>query len=571
MNQVIKNLIKDFVDSEEISESDIAKNFENFCIFSVVSIEHRGNFSIEDISMGNTEGIDGLAIIVNGSLVTTIEEIEDLVKRNNYLEASYIFIQAKTSNKFDGADISNFFNAIKDFFSEKPTITQANEIRRAIQLNKKIWEYIPKMIKEQPICNIYYITTGKWQDDRSLLSRIEKHKSELDNLSLFEKVNFTPCGAKEIQQLYLETKRSTSCKFIFDSSISLPVEKDVEEAYSGIVEFNEFKKIIMDENGKMKDVFYENVRNFLGENIAVNIGIENTLKNKEFDIFCLLNNGVTIVADSKVSKGKEFYIENYQIVNGCQTSYVLFENKNLIGIEQINIPLKLIITEDEDIRNKIIVATNSQTAIPKEQLEAFTEFQKDLELYYDYIEPEDAKLFYERRQKQYRNKNVSRPRIVTIREQIKTFTSMFLNQPHLASGYFSKVYNNNKGKMFKESHKFYPYYISSLAMYKLEHLFKTRDLDREYRVARYHILMILRMLITNGIENIPRFNSKKMDKYCEKIKNTLLNNNKTKEYFNKSLEILDSIESIDLGDQKTLYTSENTRKLKEKIEQLISN
>jgi len=564
MNAIIKNLIKDFLKSEEIESHDDAKNFENFCNFSIVSSEYKGDFSTEDISMGDAQGIDGIAIIVNGNLVTSTEEIDDLVSGNNFLEASFIFIQAKISTSFDGAGISNFFVSINDFLSDEPKSIQSSEIKKAVALKDKIWEYVSKMTKGKPTCKIYYVTTGTWQEDRSLVARIDGHKSDLEKLSLFKNINVFPCGANEIQEYYLQTKRTTRCEFTFDKQIVLPVEESVQEAYFGIVKFEEFKKIISDDGDEIKDIFYENVRAFLGELNNVNKEIEATLKNKEFDVFCLFNNGVTIVANSKTNKGNKFFIENYQIVNGCQTSHVLFNNKSISGIEQIYIPLKLIITDDENIQSKIIVATNNQTSIPKEQLEAFSKFQKDLELYYQSEQNQRAKLFYERRQKQYRGKDVSRPRVVTIREQIKSFSAMFLDQPHTASGYFSKVYNNNRENMFIVGHKFNPYYISSFTIYTLESFFKTGKIDKKYRIARYHILMIFKMLVQKS-KIIPSLKSKKIEDYCEKIKIILLNTKKALKYFKKSIEILDSIPSININDQKTLYISENTAELKKKM------
>ncbi len=564
MNTIIKNLIRDFLKSEEIKSSDDSKNFENFCNFSIISSEYKSDFSIEDVSMGTTQGIDGIAIFVNGNLVTTTEEIDDLVSRNNFLEATFIFTQAKTSNSFDGADISNFFVSISDFLSDKPKSTQSAEIKRGISLKEKVWEHVSKMTKGKPACKIYYVTTGTWQEDKSLVSRINDHKSDLEKLSLFQKIDIFPFGANEIQQCYLKTKRATSCEFTFDKHIVLPVEESVQEAYFGIVSFAEFKKIISDDGDEIKDIFYENVRAFLGESNNVNKEIEGTLKNKEFDIFCLLNNGVTIVANSKTNKGNKFFIENYQIVNGCQTSHVLFNNKEIEDIDQIYIPLKLIITDNENIQSKIIIATNNQTSIPKEQLEAFSKFQKDLELYYQSEQNQKAKLFYERRQKQYRDKDISRPRIVTIREQIKSFAAMFLDQPHTASGYFSKVYNSNKEQMFISGHKFYPYYISSLTMYILESFFKTGKIDRKYRIARYHIIMIFKIL-SQKFKIAPSLKSKKIENYCDGIKKILLNTNTAFRHFKESIKVLNSVSSINIGDQKTLYTVENTEALKNKL------
>ena len=59
----------------------------------------------------------------------------------------------------------------------------------------------------------------------------------------------------------------------------------------------------------------------------------------------LLNNGVTIVADSISKTGDTFTIEDYQIVNGCQTSHVLCNFNNAGGpTGPIQIPVKLIVS-----------------------------------------------------------------------------------------------------------------------------------------------------------------------------------------------------------------------------------
>ncbi len=69
----------------------------------------------------------------------------------------------------------------------------------------------------------------------------------------------------------------------------------------------------------MRGLFYDNVRDFQGDN-PVNKEIDDTLKSDERDLFVLLNNGITIVAESLSKTGDIFTIEDYQIVNGCQTS-----------------------------------------------------------------------------------------------------------------------------------------------------------------------------------------------------------------------------------------------------------
>ena len=112
-----------------------------------------------------------------------------------------------------------------------------------------------------------------------------------------------------------------------------------------------------------------------------------------------MNNGVTIIAKTLRATANRFYIEDYQIVNGCQTSHVLFDRKEALD-STVMVPLRLIATKDDDVIASIIVATNRQTEVREEQLLALSSFQKKLEAFFSSFD-EAQRLYYERRSRQY--------------------------------------------------------------------------------------------------------------------------------------------------------------------------
>lgn len=555
MDRITKNLLEDFLMQFEIKSESESLDFEKFCNYSVLKNEFNNEFETEDISTGGNQGIDGLGIIVNNQFVNTVQEAEDIIKDAKLLEVIFVFIQSKTSSKFEGSEIGNFIFSIKDFFSETPSTVNTEEIKEKFAITQILFDNFSLMTKGNPLCKLYYITTGKWVDDKSLEAVINTNVKELKELNLFDDVLFNPCDAPKIQKLYRKTSEEVTTEFSFDEMVTLPKINDVDEAYLGIVKFEEYKKIITDENENIKNIFYDNVRDYLGEN-SVNKKIDQTLKDKKFDIFSILNNGVTIVADKKnSSKGKLFSISNYQIVNGCQTSHTLFNNKDLNDIQKITIPVKLIITQNEDIKSNITIATNSQTEIKEDQLVAFSDFQKNLEQYYKSFK-DDNKLFYERRTGQYNSEQgVTKTKIVTIKNQIKTFASMFLDMPHMASGYYGRLYKDVKDKIFKNDHKFNLYYTSSLAIYKIEKFIRNGNIDRKYNKARYHILMLFRM--TNQSEALPEFNSKKAEEYSDDLVNILIDEENLLSAFNSAIEVINN-SNIDINNQKLLYQKNTT-------------
>jgi len=68
-----------------------------------------------------------------------------------------------------------------------------------------------------------------------------------------------------------------------------------------------------------KSIFYENVRDWQEYN-SVNSEIKGSLESEPQKArFALMNNGVTIIAKTLRATGNRFHIEDFQIVNGCQS------------------------------------------------------------------------------------------------------------------------------------------------------------------------------------------------------------------------------------------------------------
>ncbi len=124
MDRITANLVKDFADSHGLSTVSESELFEHFANYSVLFAELSDTFEFEDIAVGGNGnvGIDGIAIIVNGTNVTSEQDAEAIVKANRYLDATFVFIQAKTSQSFDLGEIGKFLFAVNDFFADPPRL-----------------------------------------------------------------------------------------------------------------------------------------------------------------------------------------------------------------------------------------------------------------------------------------------------------------------------------------------------------------------------------------------------------------------------------------------------------------
>lgn len=520
MDQITKNLLANFVEEQALQQSSEQDAFEKFATYSAVFGEYSDEFNVEDAHVGgeNDTGIDGLATIVNGRLITDEDEIDDLLEINRYLDVTFVFVQAKTSRHFDAHDIGQFYFGVKDFFREEPTLPRNEGISAAAAVKDKILVNSASLTRGNPDCKLYYVTTGRWNQEANLVARINAEKGDLVDLNIFSEVIFTPIDASKLQNLYKSTRNRAAVTIQFENHITLPDIQGVSEAYLGILPGPEYLKLISDEAGNIrKSLFYDNVRDFQGGN-PVNQSIGKTIEEGNLDSFAVRNNGVAVVAKSLNKVGNRFSIEDYQVVNGCQTSHVLYNMRDRVT-EAIQVPLKLIVTEDENVTNAVITSSNNQTPVKEEDLQALSSFQKKLEDYYNTFEG-DKVLNYERRSKQYSDVvGIEKVRIISIGYQMRFFAAMFLDEAHRAGRYPATLLKQIGGRIFVDDHYPDPYYTSAYAAYKLEWMFRNNVLDREYRTFRYHLLMAVRRILQS--DPPPWFNSRKIETYCEGINEAL--------------------------------------------------
>jgi hypothetical protein len=568
MDRIVSRLVEDLLSIQEIASENPEKDFERFVNFSIISKEFNRSFDIDDTLTGNGDdtGIDGIAIIVNGQLIQSKEEIDFLLISNSFLEVTMVFIQSKTSNHFDTRDMGIFVMGVKDFFSETPGLRRNSEILSFVELSEYLFSKASQF-RSNPKCKLYYVTNGNWENDGNCLAVINTTKDDLLRTNLFSDVIFAPVGANEIAKYYRETKNIVTTTFIFQDKVPLPDLPNIKEAYYGILPLSEFKKILLDENDNMRNIFFDNIRDFQGFENPVNTSIESTLTGDTPELFTVLNNGITIVASSLRPSGKNFTISDYQIVNGCQTSNVLYNHIKNATFNNFNIPVKLIITDNDDVKNRITIATNSQTAIKREQLKAMTDFQKKLEYYFLTFEG-DEKLYYERRSGQYQSdSSVVKSRIINIQNLIKSFSSMFYENPDRVTTYFGTIVKQNieneNPTIFNSKHTCLPYYTSALSFYRLDTLFRSKSIDTNYRKVKFFVLMLFRMLIINkSLERNFLNSEKKVNEYCKPIIDIINDKEQTIIYFQKTIEVI-KYSKLDINDKQFIKQVKFTDKLKE--------
>jgi len=279
MDRITGGLLAEFAKEFEINSLSEDKQFEHFATYVTVR-KHYSDSTFDPSSLvtgdsGDT-GIDGIAIIVNNNIVDEIDEIEELLSINGYLDVTFIFVQAERSSNFEGGKIGTFGFGVRDFFG-KGTLVKNDNIANARAIMNAIFAKSAKFTKGNPNVVMYYVTTGKWQGDQNLTSRYESEANYLRDTGNFKTVTFIPVGADQIQQLYYYTKNAITREFLFERKTVVPNITNVSSAYLGFLSAKDFLKIITNDNDEIiESLFYDNVRGYEGYN-DINKEIRDTL------------------------------------------------------------------------------------------------------------------------------------------------------------------------------------------------------------------------------------------------------------------------------------------------------
>lgn len=569
MEAVLESYLTDFCNLFNFIHEDEATKFEYFCNYIIIPKLEDSKEAIESVSIGTSgnPGIDGLSITVNDHVVTTKEEVDYFLNALGRLEVEFHFIQSKTSSTFSMADITSFFSCIKDFFQTKTSYGFNDETLRLHEIKEYIYSKSLKM-QDNPNLQVAFACTGQWFDDANLTAAIQSAKSELFTIGIFKDVIFKPYDRDLLKKSYRELRNSISRSINFEKHTILPKVSDVDEAYIGMLPGKEFLNLISnDQDEVLRNIFYDNVRDFQGFN-PVNSEIKTTIESREDkDKFALLNNGVTIVAKNVKKVGAVFTISDYQIVNGCQTSHVLYYNRKFID-DSVYIPIKLIVTQNYELMSKIIRANNRQTTISNEAFEILSPFHKYLEEFYaSQSKKHNLTLYYERRSNQYDSDKLQRSNYITISNQIKSVIAMYFNEPiNAGQRYFGELIQLYKSKIFLEKDLGYPYFISGLTLNLVERLFSENTIPKSYRRFKYHIIMLIRTILTQ--QEIPPFNSKKMEREGEEFVLKLIDEEILGNAVKEALRIID----VNLADPEIGFRNAHSNiKFVEKLIPKLSN
>jgi AIPR protein len=276
-----------------------------------------------------------------------------------------------------------------------------------------------------------------------------------------------------------------------------------QDSFLGVVALEDYLSFVRTEAGALREELFEsNVRDYEGSN-AVNEAIGLTLGTADNVEFWWLNNGVTVLGDRVDSPQQTLTISRPLIVNGLQTSYVLdrADQAGQLALARLKngLVVRVVVSVDEDARDRIIAGTNRQTQVPGPALYATQPLQRDIERFLAV-----HGWYYERRKNRYRNLKKPAKQRITIGLLAQALITLKLGQPDVARARPSTLLAQKDGysSVFPDNLDLNAYLVAIEVLKAVDEFLttdKAKEVLDEFTNARFYVTAgyaILRLRLT---------------------------------------------------------------------------
>jgi hypothetical protein len=466
---------------------------EFFEFFSAQEILKNEDLSTEEIQASITDGtrdggVDSFFLFLDGVFISNEDELEVEVKKSSQFEL--FLIQSSTESGFKEnkvISIGKTLNDIFDFSKNPEELQQLYNTSLCDKANKFRELYVNNASKFPKInINFFYINKSLDRPNSCVSIQASKIKESVEN-SIGKNCifNFNFVNASDLWEISSKSSIET-----FELTITASPISTTEKDAVCFVPLESYYKFITDEKGYlMKYIFESNVRDYQGK-VEVNTSIEQTLEQTDSDEeFWWLNNGITIICSNFRFTGSKLTIEDPQIVNGLQTSNMIFHyfSKQQNTTDNRHVLIRVINPIDSNSRDRIIKATNSQTAMLPAQLRATDKIQKDIEYYF-----EQNGLYYDRRKSFHKNQNRPLAKIIGISALSQAVHALLNAKPHESRARPASLIKDSKiyNQIFNDKYDM-QLYLNCAKIIKIIDQFMKSETAADYsKDLKYHLALL---------------------------------------------------------------------------------
>ena len=413
---------------------------EYFEIYTASEILKDYDLTYDDIiygivGSGGDGGIDSVFTFINGEHLKEDTSINTAQKSNRI---ELVIIQSKTSASFSEDSIIKFRESAQDLFNlgNNPDDFQSRYNSNLIDRVKLFRDAYSKLAKTFPklVIRYFYATQGN-EVHPNVEGKVPKLQEDITSMFGGVEFSFEFIGASQLLELTRNIPSTSRILEVTESPVSTAAG-----SYVCLVNLSNYYEFISDSGALARSIFESNVRDYQGS-VAVNTGIRRTLENRDSENFWYLNNGVTIITPRAVLSGKQLTIEDPQIVNGLQTSHEIYRHFSETDDQQEDnrsVLVRIICEENEEARDRIIRATNSQTSIPPASLRSSDEIHRNIE---DFLKANGY--YYDRKKNYYKNQGMPIASIISIPYMAQAMMAVILLKPDSARARPSTLINSD--------------------------------------------------------------------------------------------------------------------------------
>lgn len=478
------------------NDDNVFETFGNYVISSLLLEQEVEN--LNSVSTGLSQGIDGIVIIINDRLIT---EVKDLDKIGDFepINVKIAFIQSTIKNSFNEEKFRSFVDETIKFLAGETIIEPFSTIYN--KLLDESGPYIDRLVDTFDIQLFFLSGRTNFVGENDLIDaeKSKFNRNDIVNKCKIQKIEILQKGL--LKENYDKIAKFHKVSMAFESNVQLKPIEDVELSLLTTIKFKELKKLILTQSNNLKSrLFVENVRNFLDET-PVNLDIKKTLDNSNQRIFFpFINNGLTIMCD-KVErhpvKPDEYILTFPRIINGCQTTHMLYKKykEGLENIDDIEVVAKIISTDNQDLKKKIIYAANNQNSIDKD-LQSLNDFHEKVEQFYSGVENPSVKLYFERLRGQH--SQISPPYSkIDIETIARVYISAFLKEPDtMKSNAIKKIQQfQNGGLIFRDATSIADYYFCGILHYWMNYFLINNSISFNSKSMDMHVLLTCKLLL----------------------------------------------------------------------------
>ena len=534
--------VKRFVsDNPSLEGQDESEQFQMYSLFHLlkeyfVEWEDIVGGIVDD---GDDFGIDAIYSFVDGKIMNSIDDLED-----NFSDKSRVIIrivQTKKGSGFSEATLAKLKEGLEMIFDVSSETLKGNpKFNERAEIVRKLWEKFHTNKNDDVKIYIDYVCSG---DTKNANDKVQDKKR---NTEIFlrkmglksAKVNLI--GSGELHSLSI-SQGTYSKVLVAEGSIvhneESASEDDITDSmgtgeYILIVDGHKFFEFITDGQREIENrIFEANVRDYQGERKEVINNIKNTISSDKRSNFWRMNNGVTILASNISNRGNtKFRLENYQIINGCQTAFSIYETLSSGETGKFELVVKLIITKGAEIDLEVIQATNSQIPIEPIVFKAQSEIHIAIERY---LQDGINKIYYERRSNFYRRRGIAASKIIGPKKLFQIIRSIYFQKPCTSKRSPTEFFREEADSIFNPNYEFLYYRIACILF------LKTVTLSSEYK-KRHNLTEHGISVINNGVLPIARILFSLLVESGDKVDMT----DKNSELIKKSDEYIDQINGL---------------------------